>query len=219
MFDAGGFLPEGETAVRDTPGAAARYVRTLLAALRRTGVTAAACDHGMRAFLQAHAVAETDALGPALLDADPPAPALLLSWGGRNIAVLALEESSPDSVIARAAGEARGRADFLIVLARADALSGRRLARLARADVVILSRGARPPRPLEVDGALLVGCGASGREVGELRLVASPAAGGSGALRPVGFELHAMAKGVPEDSLAAAWAASLMDVALAPLTE
>jgi hypothetical protein len=194
-LDAGGFLPEGEVPLRNDPQVAASLVRLLLRGLRSSGIEATVLDYRERAFLEQSAPEEYRRLEHALLDADPPGSPKIIPWGGRKIALLALEESLPDSVIIRAGCLARARADFLIVLGRANAFTGRRVARLARADLAILSRGARPDAPLEEGSALLVGPGAEGREVGEIRLCLDPA----GRLRLVDFRLHPMDGGRPED--------------------
>jgi hypothetical protein len=200
VLDAGGFLPEGEVPLRDAPEAMARYVRLVLRGFLRSGLQASALDHGEREFLRRHAPSEAERLRDALLDADPPGPPRVLHWGSKRVAVLALEESTPDSTAIRAGVGARSSTDFLIVLARADAVSGRRLARLSRADLVILSRGARPAAPLREGSAHLVGCGREGREVGDLRLVPDAGAtAGQPRLRVASFALRPMNADQAED--------------------
>jgi hypothetical protein len=88
----------------------------------------------------------------------------------------------------------------VIALARGDALSGRRLARLSGADLVVLSRGARPEAPLLEGSSILVGCGIEGKEVGEVRVVLDPGASGTrGVPRVTGFQLHSMDAAVLAD--------------------
>lgn len=197
LLDAGGFLPEGETRVHAAPGAADRLVSLLLDGMIRSGVQATALDCRQRAFLALHAPDETAALGRALLQADPPDPARLLHWGSEPVAILALEETSDDSTVIRAGREARDRANLLFVLARADAFTGRRLARLSGADLVILSRGARTAGPLREGEAVLVGCGTEGKELGEVRFALTP--GSDFRLSLVSYRLHPMDASVPQD--------------------
>ncbi len=195
VLDAGGFLPEGQVPLRDDPKVKARFVRLLLHGMEAAGVQAVALDYRERGFLSDLAPAEMRRLGPALLDADPPSRPRVLRWGERKVAVLALEESLADSVVIRAGCQARAGADYLIVLARADCFTGRRLARLARADLVLLSRGARPGEPLHEGRSILVGCGMDGREAGEILLVSQDAGG----LATAHFTLHAMDDTVPRN--------------------
>ncbi len=197
VLDAGGFMPEGEVPLRDDPDVARRYVRLLLRGLERAGIEATALDHGERASIARIAPAELSALGPALLDGDPPAPARIFRREGWKIAVLALEESLPDAEVIAAGTRARAEADLLIVLARADCFTGRRLARLSRAGLVLLSRGARPEAPLREEGAFLVGSGIDGREIGEIRLVRTA----DGRLDVAGFRLIPMNATVQADRI------------------
>jgi len=171
VLDAGGFLPVGRAPVRDDPEAAAQLVRLLLRGMAESGVVATALDYRERAFVEKAAPAECRRLHDCLLDADPPGPPRIVLWGKEKIALLALEESLADSVIIASGVRARAEADYLIVLARADAFTGCRVARLSRADLVLLSRGARPTEPLWEGRSLLVGCGVAGREIGEVRLI------------------------------------------------
>jgi hypothetical protein len=220
-LDAGGFLPEGEIPLRAVPGATARLVSVILEGFARAGVQALALDYQEDAYLRRQAPDQAAALGPALLRADPPAPPRLLRWGTDDVAVLALEESLPDSSIVRASAAAREMADMVIVLARADAVSGRRLARLSRAELVILSRGARPVAPLREGPSFLVGCGADGREAGEVRLVWAgralsdplPADGSRSRIHLTEFRLWSLSPNLPEDRAMAAEVRQLMDEA------
>lgn len=201
VCDAGGQLPDGAVPLRAGPATAERYVGLLLEAMEASGLVAAAIDHGQRAFLRRTAPAEARRLDPLLLDADPPSRPRRLRWGDRAVAILALEESLSDEAVTAAGRSARVGADYLCVLARADAFSGRRLARLAGADLVLLSRGARPPTVLREGAAMLAGCGVDGHEIGELRLVERPAAHDPTrcALEVASFRLHPMGSGAPED--------------------
>jgi len=202
VCDAGGQLPDGPVPLRDSPGTMERYVSLLLEAMEAPGLTAAAIDHGERAFLARNAPGPAGRLASVLLEADPPSPARRVRWGDRTIAILALEESLPDAKVLAAGRAARAGADYLFVLARADALTGRRLARLAGADLVLLSRGARPPDLLREGEAILAGCGIDGHEFGEIRLVENRGFPDAARLRlePVRHELHRLGPGVPVDA-------------------
>ncbi len=201
VCDAGGQLPDGAVPLRAGPATAERYVGLLLEAMEASGLVAAAVDHGQRAFLRQTAPAEARRLDPLLLDADPPSGPRRMRWGDRAVAILALEESLSDEAVTAAARAARVGTDYLCVLARADAFTGRRLARLARADLVLLSRGARPPAVLQEGAAILAGCGVDGHEIGELRLVERPNAADPTrrSLEVASFRLHPMGSGAPED--------------------
>jgi len=205
-LDVGGFLPEGEVPLRASPTTAARLTRLLLEAMEVEGVEATVLDHRERELLRRLAPRPYEELGDRLLDADPPGPARVVRWGHARIALLALEESLADSTIERAAQAARRGGDYLIVLARADAESGRRLARLSRADLVLLSRGARPESILYEGSIPMYGCGLDGRDVGEIRLLPAGAegsapgtAGGGGRFRLLAHRLQPMDEGVSED--------------------
>ena len=95
---------------------------------------------------------------------------------------------------------------MLIVLARADALDGRRLARLSNADLVLLSRAARPPRPLREGSSWLVGAGGHGREVGEVFLTWN-----GGGVDLVESRLHPMDDSVPLDAVTDEQVRALLD--------
>ncbi|MCA9729925.1 MAG: hypothetical protein KC729_19735, partial [Candidatus Eisenbacteria bacterium] len=170
VLDTGGFLPTGEVPLRDHPSAARRLTALLLRAFLRADVDAIALDPGESGFLAKLAPDELQSLGRRTLDAGAAAPVLWYDWGGRSVGVLALSSGASDSLAAAISEPVRDHADVLILLARADAVDGRRLARLSRADLVLLSRAARPPRPLREGMSWLVGCGGQGREVGEVVL-------------------------------------------------
>jgi hypothetical protein len=201
VLDAGGFLPEGEVPLRDDPAVARRFTALLLDGLVRSGAQAIALDHGQRAFLQQTAPGEANRLRDVFLEADPPDVPRVLAWGTVRIALVALEETLSDDALRTAGSTARARGDLVIALARGDGFSGRRLARLSGADLVLLSRGARPEAPILEGSSILVGCGIEGREVGEVRLVLES---GSGNQHPVprvaGFRLHEMTAGTPADA-------------------
>lgn len=170
LFDTGGFLPSGEVPLRDTPSAARRLTELLLASFDRAGIDAVALDRGESRFLHGLAPAKTSSWEKRALVADPPSPPKWWNWGDRRVAAIALASTLSDSDVVEACSSVRREADVLIVLARADALDGRRLARLSNADLVLLSRAARPPLPLREGRSWLVGAGGHGREVGEVLL-------------------------------------------------
>ena len=196
--DAGGFLPEGEVPLRDDPGAAAGLLRILQDGLKRAGYQAVVVDRGDRAFLARETPAQHASLRDLFLDADPPSPARILSWGTWRTALLALDERLPDSTVVRAAAQAREDARLLVVLARADGFSGRRLARLSHADLVVLSRGANPEQTLYEGSVPMVGCGLEGKQVGEVILST-----GARGVTVSTFRLHPMDAQVKEESVLA----------------
>lgn len=214
-LDSGGFLPEGEVPLRGDRRTATRLVGLILSGFGAGELDAAALDHGERAFLQAVAPEEAARIGGVLLQADPPDPPRLFQWSGSTVAVLALEESLADSTVRRAAREARRRAEYLVILARADAFTGRRLARLSHADLVLLSRGARTESILFEGRVPMFGCGTEGKEIGEVRLLRASGVGGlraiagrptergEGASAPglavVSQQLHPLGPSLPED--------------------
>ncbi len=212
-LDLGGFLPEGTVPLADRPGVAARYLAILLKGLEASGIDAGVLDHGVRGFLRANAPSAFAPLADRLLDADPPGRPLFIEWNGSAVALLALQEDLPDSIVvaaAHSAWEAAGPDGYLFVLGRADGFSGRRLARLTRADLVLLSLGARFPRPLTEGRSLLVACGAQGREIGDLLLApALPEIHGDatvtairapgGRLQVLDWSLRPMDETVPDD--------------------
>jgi hypothetical protein len=200
VLDAGGFFPEGEVPLRDDPTVARRFAALLLDGLARSEVQAVALDHGERAFLERTAPREARRLREVFLEADPPGTPRVIDWGTHRVAIVALEETLADDAVRAAGSAARARGDFVIALARGDGLSGRRLARLSGADLVVLSRGARPEAPLREGSSILVGCGIEGREVGEVRIVLDPGAGGTrGVPRVADFQLHPMVATVAAD--------------------
>jgi hypothetical protein len=193
VLDAGGFFPEGEVPLRDDPAVARRFTALLLDGLARSGVQAVALDHGQRDFLERAAPRETRRLQEAFLEADPPGTPHVVDWGAHRVAIVALEETLTDDAVRVAGSAARARGDLVIVLARGDGFSGRRLARLSGADLVVLSRGARPEAPLLEGRSILVGCGIEGKEVGEVRIVLDAGESGTrGIPRVTGFQLHPM---------------------------
>lgn len=202
VLDAGGQLPDGTVPLRDSPETMERYVSLLLESMEAGGLTAAAIDHGERTFLLRYAPRQAGRLAPVLLEADPPSRPRVVRWGDRTIAILALEESLPDTTVLAAGRAARAAADFVLVLARAEAFTGRRLARLSGADLVLLSRGARPPELLREGESILAGCGVDGHELGEIRLVERRDAPNASrpALEPVSHRLHRLGAGTPEDA-------------------
>jgi len=194
-LDVGGFLPQGEVRLPDSPEVAREYVELLLDGMDTAGVRASALDFGERRFLDGITPEAMGRSGTRLLEADPPGPAFVFAAHGRRIAILALEETSEDALVRDAGAAARARCDLLVVLARADAFTGRRLARLARPDLVLLSRGARPEGLLMEGSVPLVGCGIEGREVGEVVLVLER---DSHRARVADWRLHAMDATQPE---------------------
>ena len=200
LLDAGGFLPEGEVPLRDDPAVARRFTALLLVGPARSGAQAVALDHGQRDFLEQTAPRESRRLREVFLEADPPGAPRVINWGAHRVAIVALEETLTDDAIRLAGSAARARGDFVIALARGDGFSGRRLARLSGADLVVLSRGARPEAPVLEGSSVLVGCGIEGREVGEVRIVLDAGAGGTrGVPRVTGFQLHPMDAAVLSD--------------------
>jgi hypothetical protein len=193
VLDAGGFFPDGEVPLRDDPTVARRFTALLLDGLARSEVQAIALDHGQRDFLERTTPGEARRLREVFLEADPPGKPRVISWGAHRVAVVALEETLTDDALRAAGSAARALGDFVIALARADGLSGRRVARLSGADLVVLSRGARPEAPFLEGASILVGCGIEGREVGEVRIVLDPGADGTrGVPRVTDFQLHPM---------------------------
>ena len=200
VLDAGGFIPEGEVPLRDDPTVARRFTALLLDGFARSGVQAVALDHGQREFLERAAPREARRLREAFLDADPPGTPRVIDWGARRVAIVALEETLTDDAIRIAGSLARAHGDFVIALARGEGITGRRLASLSGADLVVLSRGARPEQPVLEGKSILVGCGIEGREVGEVRIVLDPGSGGDRAVaRVTGFQLHSMGAEVSSD--------------------
>ncbi len=170
-LDSGGFLPVGAVPVRDDPEAAQRLVTLLVSALDRSGVDALALNHREREYLQMMAGEDWSLLNDRALDADPPSPHRVLDWNGTPVAVLALEASLDTELMAQAASRARADAELLFVLARAAGPSGNRIAEATGADLVLMSQGSRPPRPVRSGRTWLVGPGSKGKEVLELRII------------------------------------------------
>lgn len=181
VLDVGGFLPEGATPLRNDPEVAREYLRLLLDGLTATRPDAVGLDRAERAFLSDAIPDRFRALESAWLESGETAPVRTFPWGDRTIVLFAADETETDARLQAAARRAREAAPpdsppYLILLARADALSGRRLARETGAELVLLSRGARPRAPLHEGGSILLGCGAHGKELGEARLVRRGAA-------------------------------------------
>jgi hypothetical protein len=200
VLDAGGFLPEGEVPLRDDPTVLRRLTALMLESMTRAGVDAVALDRTQRGFLEKTAPREARRLQSAFLEADPPDPPHVVPWGRHRVAVIALEETLNEDVIEAAASQAQAQGNVVVVLGRADAVSGRRLARLSRADLLILSRGARPERTFREGTSTLVGCGTQGKEVGEIRMVLDEnTPGGRATVRVTKFALHSMEAGTAVD--------------------
>lgn len=193
-FDTGGFLPSGEVPLRDTPAAARRLTELLIESFERASIDAIALDRGEARFLHGLAPAHNKYWHSRALEADPPAAPRWWDWESRRVAVIALASTLSDSAVAAVSAPVRAEADVMIVLARADAVDGRRLARLSEADLVLLSRAARPPRPLHEGRSWLVGAGGHGREVGEVLLTWE-----NGKLDLVESRVHPMSHDVAPD--------------------
>jgi hypothetical protein len=206
LFDTGGFLPSGEVPLRDTPSAARRLTELLLSSFDRAGIDAVALDRGESQFLHGLAPAKASSWENRTLVADPPSAPKWWDWGDRRVAAIALSSTLSDTEVVDACSSVRREADVLIVLARADALDGRRLARLSNADLVLLSRAARPPRPLREGRSWLIGAGGHGREVGEVLLAWT-----GGSLELVESRLHPMDDSVPVDSVTDEQVRKLLD--------
>ena len=161
-YGAGGFFPEGEVPLRNDPAVAHRFTSLLLDALARSGAQAVALDHGERAFLEQIAPREAHRLREVFLVANPPGTPRVFNWGAHRVPIVAIEESLTDDAVRATGSVARAHGDFVIALARGDGFSGRRLARLSGADLVVLSRGARPEAPLLEGSSILIGCGIAG---------------------------------------------------------
>lgn len=210
-LDSGGFLPAGEVSVRNDPRLAERWVALLLDGMEAAGIEASVLDPGMRDFLEQIAPGRLSGSPTTYLATTPPSSPWHRSWRGGAVAVIALDEFSPDSILVEAGRRARQKAETVIVLARADAVSGRRVARLSGADLVLLSRGTRLEEPLREGGTWLLGPGKEGKWVGEARLVRrQPSAGDPSELVVTGLRLHAMGPGAPEDERLAEEVARLM---------
>ncbi len=203
-LDVGGFLPLDQVPLRDDAAVATRFVRLLLRGLERSGYDAIALDRGSRSFLGKVAPAEAKRLDQAFLDANPVGSPRLMRWGPTGIAVLAIDASVRDTVAVLAADDARraarelsssGAQPLLIVLARADAIEGQRVAQLTDADLVLLSRGARPRQAWEIEGSYLAGCGIDGKQVGEIHVRRN-----AGRFVIEGFALHPMDESVVPDA-------------------
>ena len=205
-FDTGGFLPAGEVPLRDSPSAARRLTELLLESLDRAGIDAVALDRGEDTFLHGLAPEKSPFWKTRALLADPPSAPKWWDWGSRRVAAIALASSLSDAQVAEICSPIRREADVLIVLARADALDGRRLAQLSQADLVLLSRAARPPRPLRESRSWLVGAGGHGREVGEVIL-----AWNDGAVELVESRLHPLDGSAPVDEATEEKVRALLD--------
>lgn len=171
VLDTGGFLPVGAVPLRNDPRAEEGLVRLLVESQVRAGVDFLALEPGEGHYLQQLVPGPWRDLVFRTLDAQPPSAARTFSWHGTPVAVLALDENVDDATIVARVAEARRSAEVLIVLARADGVSGRRIAERTQADLVLLSYGVRTAEPVRVGRSWVVGAGREGKEIGELRLV------------------------------------------------
>lgn len=176
VLDVGGFLPDGTVPLRDDPEVAREYLRLLLDGLSASRLDAVGLDRGERAFLSDATPDRFRALEASWLASGAAGAARVFPWGDHTVVVFSADEIETDTQLRAAAARARGvaaggRAPYLVLLARADAVSGRRLARETGADLVLLARGTRPRAPLHEGASILLGCGAHGKELGEARLV------------------------------------------------
>ncbi|MEZ4648714.1 MAG: hypothetical protein R3E97_07990 [Candidatus Eisenbacteria bacterium] len=169
-LDGGGFLPVGTVPLRNDPQAETDLIRLLTESLLRSNLDVVTLDPGDSIYLRQIVPDLWPRIEARSLDASVPSPARIVSWNGTPVAVLALHETLDDEAISAAAQAARTEAEVLIVLARADGVSGRRIATLTQADLVVLSFGVRTEKPVRYENCWIVGAGREGKEVGELFL-------------------------------------------------
>ena len=191
-LDAGGFLPVGTVPLRNDPKAEVALVTLLMESLLCSRIDLLALEPGERSYLAEIAPELWHRLEPHALDSAPPSPPRVLSLAGTPVAVLALDESLDDVALESAGESARSVAELVFVLARADGVSGRRIAERTGADLVILSFGVRTQAPVRYADGWVVGAGREGREMGELRLELT-----AQGLRVVDFRLVPMDETVP----------------------
>jgi len=166
----GGFLPVGAVPLRNDPKAEVQLVSLLMESVLRSRIDVLALEPGERDYLAQIAPDLWWRLDPYSLDCVPPSPPRVVSLGGTPVAILALDESLDDQVLESAGRKARAVAELVFVLARADGVSGRRIAARTGADLVILSFGVRTETPVRYENSWVVGAGREGKEIGELRL-------------------------------------------------
>jgi len=171
VLDAGGFLPVGEVPLRDDPEAGRRLVTLLLNSISASGIVMTAVEPGVASFLRRTAPIETARIEESLLITHPPGQIRLRNWNGHKTAIYAVDRSWADDDLRSIGDRARALSEVTIVLARANAIDGRRVARLTQADVVALSRGGRPKSALLEGRSSMVGAGKLGKEVAEVVLV------------------------------------------------
>ena len=169
-LDGGGFLPVGTVPLRNDPNAETGLIRLLAESLLRSNLDVITLDPGDASYLRQIVPDLWPRIEARAIDASIPSPTRVVSWNGKPVAILALHESLDDEAVTAAAQAARAEAEVLIVLARADGVSGRRIAALTHADLVVFSFGVRTERPVRYEGCWIVGAGREGKEVGELYL-------------------------------------------------
>ena len=145
---AGGFLPAGDVPLRRDVGILRRYLELLLDDLDHARFDAIGLGPEEAAFLQDQDVARFRVDDPRWLVFGRH-DLRLFPWNGRRIAVVALDANWPEDVLAARGAAARSAGDLVIVLARANAASGQKIAEAARPDLVILSEGANLESPLK----------------------------------------------------------------------
>lgn len=222
-LDAGGLLPIDELPLRDDRGAAEHLARVLLRSLARSGYDVVLLEPSERVTLLQMATFEAEVLDRCAL-LPGPGHLRLFDWSGTRVVIATVPERATEAELRRVAAAARLRTSVppagdssrstpscLIVLARADALAGKRIARVMTPDLLILSRGARPPHGLREGPAFLVGAGREGREVGVVSLVReeNPTRDGT-RFRIVGHTLTPMDDRIAEDPSTAAEVARLL---------
>lgn len=170
----GGFLPVGTVPLRNDPEAEVEFVSLLTESLSRSGFDAIVLGAEEREYLTRIVPERWPDLELRALDSSPAPQPRVFSMGGVPVAVLAVDESLADATLAAVARSARSLADLVIVLARADGVSGRRIAEQTAADLVILSYGVRTAAPVRYAKSWVVGAGREGKEIGELQLERTP---------------------------------------------